>query len=101
MSEYYEANARNPQACSFAGNGTVNSAAPSSVTAANAAASSCLSNPSATFVPTAGGGTATAGPTGTAGGKSGAPSLMGDRNGLLAVGMMMVICAVTGVWTLV
>lgn len=53
MSLYYELNNRNAQACSFAGNGTVNQSAPSSASAANAAASSCISNPSATFAPTA------------------------------------------------
>ena|ERR1700722_18165846 len=52
FSEYYDANGHNPDACSFAGNGTVNAEAPSSVSAANTAASSCLSNPSATFTPT-------------------------------------------------
>ncbi|KAJ8454059.1 hypothetical protein ONZ45_g19455 [Pleurotus djamor] len=53
MSQYYEINNRNAQACSFSGNGTVNSAAPSSPSAANAAASSCIANPSATFTPSA------------------------------------------------
>ncbi|TFK76746.1 hypothetical protein BDN72DRAFT_753554 [Pluteus cervinus] len=48
MSEYYEANSRNAQACSFAGNGTVNAAASSS-SPATAAASSCISNPTAVF----------------------------------------------------
>lgn len=52
MSQYYEANKRNAQACSFAGNGTVNPHASSSVSAV-AVASSCISNPSATFAPTA------------------------------------------------
>jgi len=52
MSQYYEANKRNAQACSFAGNGTVNPHASSSVSAV-AVASSCISNPGATFAPTA------------------------------------------------
>lgn len=52
MSQYYEANKRNAQACSFAGNGTVNPHASSSVSAI-AVASSCISNPGATFAPTA------------------------------------------------
>ncbi|KAI9066719.1 carbohydrate-binding module family 43 protein [Trametes sanguinea] len=51
MSEYYELTNRAATSCDFAGNATVNSAAPASVSGANAAASSCLSNPSATFTP--------------------------------------------------
>ncbi|GBE78403.1 1,3-beta-glucanosyltransferase gel4 [Sparassis crispa] len=52
MSEFYEATNRNAQSCSFGGNATINSKAPSGVSA-SAAASSCLSNPSATFTPSA------------------------------------------------
>lgn len=53
MTEFYEANNRNPQSCDFAGNATVNKNAPSSITNANAAVSSCLTNPSAIFTPSA------------------------------------------------
>jgi 1,3-beta-glucanosyltransferase GAS1 len=51
MSKFYELQNRNQQACSFAGNGTVNANAPSSASAADSAASSCINNPSATFTP--------------------------------------------------
>ncbi|KAL0950622.1 hypothetical protein HGRIS_007414 [Hohenbuehelia grisea] len=53
MSQFYEATNRNPASCSFAGNATINTNAPSSVSAANSAASSCVSNPAATFTPSA------------------------------------------------
>jgi len=52
FSAFYEVTKRNPQSCSFAGNATVNTNAPSSSSAANDAASSCLASaPSGTFVP--------------------------------------------------
>lgn len=54
FSAFYEITSRNPQSCSFAGNATVNSAAPSSSAAAEQAASSCMAAaPSGTFVPSA------------------------------------------------
>lgn len=102
MSEFYEANNRNAQACSFAGNGTINSNAPSSVSAANAAASSCLSNPGATFTPaapTAGGSTSTARPTGS-GGKNAAVGLYQDRTSIIALGVIAIVSVGSGVWTL-
>ncbi|KAI0252696.1 glycoside hydrolase family 72 protein [Lactifluus subvellereus] len=51
MSEWYEANKRNPQACSFAGNGTVNSRASTASSAAQVV-NSCLAAATSTFVPT-------------------------------------------------
>jgi len=51
MSQFYEANNRNAASCSFSGNGTVNQNAPTSVSAANAAASSCVANPDSVFTP--------------------------------------------------
>ena len=53
MSEFYEITNRASTSCDFGGNATVNANAPSSVQNANAAASSCLSNPSAVFTPSA------------------------------------------------
>ena len=50
MSEYFEAQKRDPQACSFAGNGTVNPNASSSSNA-SAAASSCLASVTGAQVP--------------------------------------------------
>jgi len=104
MSEYYEANNRDPQACSFSGNGTVNSNAPPSVSAANAAASSCLPNPTATFIPSA--------PSGASGapkssgskssGKNGATTLLlGDSKSMLGLGLMAIVSVTSAVLTLV
>ena len=50
MSEYFEAQKRDPQACSFAGNGTVNPNASSSSNA-SAVASSCLASVTGAQVP--------------------------------------------------
>ncbi|RPD63253.1 hypothetical protein L226DRAFT_451078 [Lentinus tigrinus ALCF2SS1-7] len=81
MSEYYELTNRAATSCDFSGNATVNQNAPSSVSGANAAASSCLSNPSAIFTPSA--------PATTAGGSSGSTgtgSSGGSNNG--AIGLL-------------
>jgi len=103
MSQYYEANGRNAQSCSFAGNGTVNSLAPSSVSVASAAASSCISNPGAVFTPSA---AAT-----TNGGSTGKPTATGNTGNahaafgsvdvvLLSMSIMAVFSVIGGVWTL-
>ncbi|KAK1232387.1 1,3-beta-glucanosyltransferase [Marasmius sp. AFHP31] len=103
MSEYYESENRNPQACSFAGNATVNNQTPSSA-AAGAAASSCIANPSATFVPgspsgsNGGGGSSGNGGSGNNG--NGAVALVGDRNALLGVVAVVIMGATSAVWTL-
>ncbi|KAL4243204.1 1,3-beta-glucanosyltransferase [Abortiporus biennis] len=81
MTQFYEANNRNPQSCDFGGNATVNSNAPSSVSAANAAASSCLVNPSATFTPTAPSTTAKGGNSASSG--TGSPS-SGNSSGAVS-----------------
>ncbi len=111
MSQYYEVNNRDAQACSFAGNGTINALAPSS-TAANAVASSCIATPSATFTPTApsgGSGASSTGSSGTGngGGSSGSakpsigsPGLYIDIIPLVVVSVMGIISIVGGVWTL-
>jgi len=110
MSQYYEVNNRDPQACNFAGNATVNPLAPSA-SAANAGASSCIANPAATFTPSAptGGSGASAtgtGSTGTGNGgntgnnkPNGSPALYGDVNPLVGVTAMAVISLVGGIWT--
>jgi hypothetical protein len=102
MSSFYEANNRDPQACSFSGNGTINSNAPSSASAANAAASSCLPNPTATFIPSApsGGGSST--PPGSKPSRSNAAAtlLIGDSKGLLAWSMMVIVSVTSALWTL-
>jgi hypothetical protein len=101
MSLYYEANQRNAQACSFSGNGTVNPNAPSSVSAANAAASSCISNPGAVFTPTPAPSTsgkssttATGRPT-----KAAAISLLEGPHALFGLTMTAVVALLGGLWT--
>ena len=79
MSEFYEATNRLASSCDFDGNATINKNAPSSVQDANAAASSCLANPSAVFTPSApastsgASGSGSTGSSGTGSGTSGAP----------------------------
>jgi len=74
FSALYEANSRNPQACSFSGNATVNPAAPSTATAAEAAASSCLAPATTTFTPTGPAAPAATHAGGSSTGGSGSPS---------------------------
>ncbi|KAF9056443.1 glycoside hydrolase family 72 protein [Panaeolus papilionaceus] len=106
MSQYYEANGRNVNACSFAGNGTVNTAAPATGTsAAVAAASSCIANPGATFVPSpAASSTGSTGGKGNTGGNGsnntgGAVSLAGS-SALLGMGVMSIVAVMGGLFTL-
>ncbi|KAF8167834.1 Glucanosyltransferase-domain-containing protein [Crassisporium funariophilum] len=104
MSQYYEANNRNVQACSFSGNGTVNPLAPPSVTAANAAASSCIANPGAVFTPSAPAtnnnvpNTGTGKPASTGG--TGGASTLADPNALLGLSVMAILSVMGAVWTL-
>jgi hypothetical protein len=108
MSQFYEANNRQGQACSFAGNGTVNPLAPTSAAAANAAASSCVANPDATFVPSAApnsGGSSSSG-SGTKGSSSSSPhngavNVFGDGKSLVGLGLMVVVGVVSAVFTVV
>lgn len=106
MSQYYEANNRDGQACSFAGNGTVNPLAPSSVSAANSAASSCISNPAATFTPSSpasgGGASSTGASSGSSasGRTNGAVALFGDGKGMLGLGAMFAVGVASAAWTL-
>jgi len=99
MSQYYEANHRNSQACSFGGNGTVNGLASPSVSAA-AAASSCFANSSAVFTPSApattgGGSSPTAGHTGSS------VSLVVGLDAIVGMSVMAIIGVMSAVWTLV
>lgn len=93
MSEYYEATGRKATSCDFSGNATINQNAPSSVSGANAAATSCLANPSAVFTPSAPSSSA-AGSTGTgkssSGGKNSAASLVGEGNALVGLAVAAV-----------
>lgn len=118
MSQYYALNNNDEQACSFAGNGTVNSA---SNTQASAVASSCLPDAAATFTPSAppnlsagggngNGGSSTSGGGSTGGGSSGstggandsdgAVSLVGDSRAVAGLVAMVMVGAVSGIWTL-
>lgn len=102
MSKYYESQNRNSQACSFAGNGTVNSHASTSASAASVA-SSCIASPSATFAPTAAatssGSSSTATTTSGGGKKNGASTLVGG--GFVGMVVMGVVVVVSGIWTVV
>jgi len=101
MSEFYELNNRNPQSCSFAGNGTVNPSAPSA-SAVNASASACISSPSATFVPTAAS-SATGKATGTSksgGSHNGATGFATNGNAMYGVIALAVVTLTSAVWTL-
>ncbi|KAL0577596.1 1,3-beta-glucanosyltransferase [Marasmius crinis-equi] len=108
MSEFYEANNRDAQACSFGGNGTVNPLAPSSASAANSAATSCVSNPSGTFTPSSpsspvgGGSSSNNGNNGgsSSSGGNGAVALVGDKSALVGVAAVVLTGVMSAVWTL-
>lgn len=98
MSQYYELQNHVATACDFAGNATVNSGVPSSSGAAGAAAASCVSNPSATFVPSSvSGGPSSTGSSSGGGSGSGAISLMSNLESLAVV---LAISSVGAAWTL-
>lgn len=104
MSEYFEANKRNAQACSFSGNGTVNTKASSS-TSATQVASSCLASATGTFVPSApssGPGSTTSGSGSKSGSSHGAATAIvsGDVRALLGVFLMFAISIAGGVLSL-
>lgn len=103
MSEFYEASNRDPNTCMFAGNATVNPLAPSSASAANSAASSCISNPSATFTPgtpsnSVGGGSSNGGSS--SGGSNGAIALVADENAIYGMAGVLAMGVLSAVWTL-
>ncbi|KAH7916492.1 carbohydrate-binding module family 43 protein/Glycoside hydrolase family 72 protein [Hygrophoropsis aurantiaca] len=101
MSDYYLETGNNPQSCSFGGNGTVNSKAPSNANAANAAASSCLASATGTFVPTApSSGTGSGGSSGGSGSSSGASMVLAEGKVLLGMGALFVVGVASGMWTL-
>lgn len=105
MSQFYEANNREGEACSFSGNGTVNPLAPTSASAANSAASSCISDPNAIFTPAAPTGGSSNGPSGSnkpssGSGSNGAVNLVADSNALLGMAAMALFGIASAVWTL-
>lgn len=99
MSQYYESQNHVADACYFSGNATINANAPNQSGAAGAAAASCVSNPSATFVPSS----ASGGPTSTGSGTSGGgnsgrgSSLLANLESLVVV---VSIGTVGAAWTL-
>ena len=104
MSQYYEANKRSAQSCSFAGNGTVNSKA--STASATSVASSCLASATGTNVPTVPSSVSQAGSASTSAskgsGKSGAIAtvLVGDSRAVLGVFLMVVVSVAGGLLSL-
>lgn len=99
MSEYYEATNRNAQSCDFSGNATINSQAPSSVSAA-AVATSCVSNPSATFTPSAPATASGAAGSGTShGNASGSAHMLNSPRALLRFGVVVIISIAGGLLT--
>lgn len=106
MSDYYIATGANAQSCSFGGNGTVNSKAPSSATAANNAASSCLASASGTSVPTLpAGAPSPSGSSSGSGGGSGsshnaASIVFADARTLMGMGVLVAAGIASGLWTI-
>ena len=105
MSEYYIAEGANAQACSFGGNGTVNSKAPSSAGSANSVATSCLASATGTSVPTIPGtpsSTGTSSGSGSGGGSSSsnAASVLADAKTLMGMGVLVAAGIASGFWTL-
>jgi len=110
MSLFYELNNRNPQACDFSGNATVNPLASKSTSAADLAATSCVASPSATFTPTdiaaaatgSNASPASSSSSSSSGSKNnGSVSLVGDKNAIFGVGVMAIVGLLSAVWTLV
>ncbi|KAH8992101.1 carbohydrate-binding module family 43 protein/Glycoside hydrolase family 72 protein [Lactarius akahatsu] len=105
MSEYFEANKRDPQACSFSGNGTVNAKASSSSNA-TVVASSCLASATGTHVPTAP--SSATNPGSSSSGSSSSSStpgaattiLVSDTRALLGVFLMFAVSVAGGLLSL-
>ncbi|PPR00255.1 hypothetical protein CVT24_005003 [Panaeolus cyanescens] len=104
MSQYYEANGRNVDACSFAGNGTVNGAVSATGTsAAISAASSCVASPGATFVPSpAPSPPASSGSNNNTGngGKTGGAVRHFESDAFVGICIMTITTALGAFWTL-
>ncbi|KAG5220568.1 glycoside hydrolase family protein [Salix suchowensis] len=112
MSQYFEINNRNPQSCSFSGNATVNSAAPSSASAATL----LLPHVSPTLRPhsrpvprhnggsggsSGGGGSSNGGSSGGNNNSNGAVPLIADARVLLGLGYMTAVGFASAFWVLV
>ncbi|KIY49125.1 hypothetical protein FISHEDRAFT_41976 [Fistulina hepatica ATCC 64428] len=107
MSEWYEIESQNAEACAFAGNGTVNSAAASGVSAISAAETSCIPSPEAAFTPTSVGTTSSSGSTSGSGSSSGSSNgaVMGSAGPLpqtiFGIFVTVLFTIAGGIWTLV
>lgn len=104
MSEFFERENRAAEACSFAGNGTVNTLA-STTQSATALASSCIADPNATFAPSAPATNVAPAPSKSGGNGNGNTNTPGSaqltaNNALVGLGSMAAIGAVTALWTL-
>lgn len=100
MTQYYLDNSDNAQACSFGGNGTINSKASSSTSAANAAASSCLASATGTSVPTLPAGVPTSTSSGGGSGSSSNGAAALDAKAFGSAAMLVAIGIVSGIWSL-
>ncbi|KAJ7102325.1 1,3-beta-glucanosyltransferase [Mycena belliarum] len=97
FSQYFELNGRQPSACSFDGNGTVNGGAPSET--ALAAAKSCIPNPSAVVTPSAP--TAAVSSAGSSGsGSSGRSNEAMSGNAMLSITLVVVCMVASACWTM-
>ena len=94
MSLYYESQNRTASSCDFGGDAQLNSGA---VTInAEAAAESCIANPSATFVP----GSSTTSGAGKPTGKGNSGNGVSLMDSIQSLGLVMGISAVGALWTL-
>ena len=106
MSLFYEANDNNAQACSFNGNGTVNS---QSTESAASGASACVSpsvftptapanEPSSTGGSGSGGSSSSSGSSGSD--ENAAADIWADKRAFAGMGIAVVVSMVSAVWTL-
>ncbi|KIK71388.1 carbohydrate-binding module family 43 protein [Collybiopsis luxurians FD-317 M1] len=109
MNEYFQLQNRNPEACQFAGNGTVNPLGASGTAAAGAAETSCISSPSATFTPklpsgiatsSSGSGSGSSSSGSGSGSGNGAVPLIADSRTLLGMLTMVIVGVASGIWTI-
>ncbi|KAF5384720.1 hypothetical protein D9757_006270 [Collybiopsis confluens] len=113
MNQYYQLQNRQPEACQFAGNGSVNPLGASGTASASAAETSCISNPSATFTPSLPSGISTNSPGSSSGSSSGSGSgssgsgkgngavpLIANSQALLGMLTIVVVGVASGIWTI-
>ena len=108
MTQWYELSGRNPEACSFAGNGTLNQQASTTASGVDAAASSCLASASGVSTPAAptavkgsgtsssSGGQSSSGSSSSGSGNSSAAGRIEAGFGAAGVALMVLISVVGG-----